>query len=329
MEIVFTKRYKINLIFSVVISSLAAVVTAFAVPYIMTDLYLKYNETQGLIAAMTFLALHLFITRRYRRRKKTARMPFNEESREILEDMVLFYKMLSRDDKYYFEKRVQIFLSEKKITGIGADIDDETKLLIASAAIIPVFKIEDWEYDKLEEILVYPDRFDDDYNFKTGERDVLGMVVHNTSSLIISKKELFKGFKNMGKYNTAIHEFIHKIDEEDGEIDGLPLMMLNKEELAEWRRIREIEMNKIKSGKSDLDADALQDEEEFLAIAGEYFFNNPDKMKEKNTDLYKILKKIFKQDTAALIKSEARMIFKTTPSSLRDATPPRRGIGGN
>jgi Mlc titration factor MtfA (ptsG expression regulator) len=310
MEIVFTKRYKINLIFSVVISSLTASVISFAVPYIITDLYLKYNETQGIIAVITFLTLHLFITRRYRRRKHIARIPFPVSSREILDDMVLFYKMLNAEDKYYFEKRVQIFLSEKKITGIDTDIDTKTKLLVASAAIIPVFKIDDWEYDKLGEILVYPDRFDDDYNFKTGERDILGMVVHNTSSLIISKKELFKGFKNMGRYNTAIHEFIHKIDEEDGEIDGLPVMMLNREELTEWKKIREIEIKKLKSGKSDLDWDDIQDSEEFLAVAGEYFFNNPNKMKEKNPELYKILKKIFKQDMAALIKSEARTIFR-------------------
>ena len=310
MEIVFTKRYKINLIFSVTISLLTASVIAFAVPYIIEDLYLKYNEIQGIIAVIIFLSLHLFITRRYRRRKKIINIPFPEESRQILSDMVLFYKMLNSDDKYRFEKKVQIFLSEKRITGIKTDIDDQTKLLIASAAIIPIFGIDDWEYDKLEEILVYPDRFDDDYNFKSGERDILGMVVHNTSSLIISKKELFKGFKHMGRYNTAIHEFIHKIDEEDGEIDGLPLMMLGKSELAEWKRIREIEIEKLKSGKSDLDRYALSDEEEFLAVAGEYFFNNPDKMKEKNPDLYKILKKIFKQDMAALIKAEARMIFR-------------------
>jgi Mlc titration factor MtfA (ptsG expression regulator) len=84
------------------------------------------------------------------------------------------------------------------------------------------------------------------------------------------------------------------IDEEDGEIDRLPVMMLNKEELAEWKRIREIEMAKLRSGRSDLNRDAIPEREEFLATAGEYFFNNPDKMKEKNPELYGILKKIFK-----------------------------------
>ncbi|MCL2154714.1 MAG: zinc-dependent peptidase [Leptospirales bacterium] len=100
----------------------------------------------------------------------------------------------------------------------------------------------------------------------------------------------------MGKSNAAIHEFIHKIDEVNGEIDGLPTMTLNKEELAEWKRIREIEMSKIKSGRSDLEFYDIPDEEEFLASAGEYFFNDPENMKERNPKLYGILRKIFKQE---------------------------------
>jgi hypothetical protein len=152
MEIVFTKRYKINLIFSVLISFLTASIISLAVPYIFKDFYLKYNEIQGIIALTVFLTLHLFITRKYRRRKKTVNMPFPEESKQILSEMILFYQMLNDEDKYFFEKKVQIFLSEHRITGIGTDIDTKTKLLIASAAIIPVFRIDDWEYNKLEEI---------------------------------------------------------------------------------------------------------------------------------------------------------------------------------
>jgi len=218
--------------------------------------------------------------------------------------------MLDNDDKYRFEKKVQIFLSEKKITGIETDVDNAARLLIASAAIIPVFKIEDWEYDTLGEILVYPDRFDYDYNFKSGNRDVLGMVVQHTSSLIISKKELFKGFSSMDGGNTAIHEFIHKIDEEDGDIDGLPVLMLNREQLAQWKSIRALEIKKIEEGKSDLDSYALSGESEFLAVAGEYFFELPERMKENSPDLYNIMKIIFRQDTASIIKAEALALFR-------------------
>lgn len=310
MEVVFTRRYKINLIFSLITSLTAAAFAAYVAEFLPGKFYPGAENPAGLVAAAVFLILHLFITGKYRKRRKTASIPFPEEWRRILSDLVFFYRMLGDDEKYYFEKKVQIFLSEKKITGIETEVDDSTKLLIASAAIIPVFKIEDWEYDTLNEILVYPDRFDHDYNFKSGDRDVLGMVVQYTSSLIISKKALFREFSSMDGGNTAIHEFIHKIDEEDGVIDGLPVLMLNRDELARWVRIRASEMKKLESGHSDLDSYALTGEVEFLAVAGEYFFENPGKMKEKSPELYNILRSIFKQDTASIIKSEALGIFR-------------------
>lgn len=310
MEAVFNRRYKINLLFSMIISLSAAAFAAYAAAFLSGKIYQGAENLTGIIAVSVFVFLHLSITGKYRKRKKTASIPFPEEWRRILSELVFFYRMLSDDEKYYFEKKVQIFLSEKIITGIETDVDDSTKLLIASAAIIPVYKIEDWEYDTLSEILVYPDRFDHDYNFKSGDRDVLGMVVQHTSSLIISKKALFRGFASMDGGNTAIHEFIHKIDEEDGVIDGLPVLILNREELARWVRIRASEMEKIESGRSDLDPYALNGEVEFLAVAGEYFFENPEMMKEKSPELYNILRSIFRQDTASIIKSEALGIFK-------------------
>ncbi len=310
MELVFTKRYKINLIFSLVISLSSAAFTAYASPYLLRNIFPGIENIGGIAAASVFVLLHLFITGKYRKRKKIVSVSFPEDWRSILSDLVLFYKLLSDDEKYCFEKKVQIFLAEKIITGIETEVDDSTKLLIASAAIIPVFKIDDWEYDTMGEILVYPDRFDHNYNFKSGERDVLGMVVQHTSSLIISKKELFRGFRSMEGGNTAIHEFIHKMDEEDGLIDGLPVLMLTKSELAEWKRIRSSEMELLESGKSDLDSYALTGEAEFLAVAGEYFFEHPEKMKERSPELYNIMKSIFKQDTASILKSEALRVFK-------------------
>ncbi len=310
MELILTRRYKINYLFSLIFSMTAAVFTALASPYLLRVLLPGIENISALLAASVFVILHLAITGKYRRRKKILSVPFPAEWRDILSELVLFYKTLGEEDRYYFEKKVQIFLSEKEITGIGTEIDDRTRLLVASAAIIPVFRIDDWEYDTLGEILVYPDRFDEDYNYSGAGRDVLGMVVQNTSSLIISKKELFRGFRSAGGGNAAIHEFIHKMDGEDGVIDGLPLMMLDREQLAQWREIRRSELEKLKSGSSVLDSYALTGEDEFLAVAGEYFFGHPEKIKEKSPELYNILKLIFRQDTASLIRSEALRLFR-------------------
>lgn len=306
---VYTKVYKVNYIISLIISIIFALITGYA-----GSLFLKDNpaaeEIHALLTAAVFISMHYFFTSKYRKRKKILLIPFPSEWRLILSEIVVFYCRLDEENKYFFEKKIQIFLSEKKITGIGTDIDDTTKLLIASAAIIPVFKIEDWEYHRLSEVLVYPDRFDEHFSFTDKNRDLLGMVVQNTSSLIISKKDLFKGFTSKEWDNTAIHEFIHKIDEEDGDIDGLPAVLLDRKNIREWKSVIASETDLIRRGMSDINSYALTGEAEFFAVAGEYFFKHPYRMKEKHPELYRIFKIIFRQDTASIIKSDALKLVR-------------------
>lgn len=315
MELIYTKAYKLNHILSLLISGLAGVITGY-----LCMIIFRYKATSVelhyLPAVSVFISMHYCFTSRYRKRKKILSVQFPEEWRAILTEMVEFYSLLDGNDKYYFEKKIQFFLSEKTITGIGTDIDDRTRLLIASAAIIPVFRIEDWEYHRLNEVLVYPDRFDEHFSFTDKNRDLLGMVVQNTSSLIISRKDLFRGFNHGGWDNTAIHEFIHKIDEEDGDIDGLPALLMDRKIFRLWKSTRENEKEMIRRGESDISSYALTGEAEFFAVTGEYFFNHPDIMKEKHPDLYKVLQMIFRQDTASIIKSDALRMIKIRKNKI-------------
>ena len=46
--------------------------------------------------------------------------------------------------------------------------------------------------------------------------------------MILSKQELRNGFANKtNKKNTAIHEFVHLLDKEDGSVDGVPEALLS------------------------------------------------------------------------------------------------------
>jgi MtfA peptidase len=261
-----------------------------------------------------FLLMNLFLTRKYRKRKKILLTPFPDGWENILINKVRYYAQLNEYDRYVFKKKVQVFLAEVKITGIGfnsknevtrAPVDDETEILIASAAVIPVFKIPDWEYDRLDEVIVYPGSFDEDFHISGGKRDILGMVTGRTSAVIISGKALADGFREKNGQNVALHEFIHKIDEEDGEIDGIPAFFLSRSELEYWKKTVEDEMDQIAKGRSDIDSYALKDRSEFFAVAGEYFFEKPQRMKENHPALYRLMCRMFRQDLAAAIYSEA------------------------
>jgi hypothetical protein len=117
-----------------------------------------------------------------------------------------------------FEKRVEHFLSAHKITGINAEVEDLDRMLIAAAAIIPVYRIPDWQYINLHEVLLYPGTFNADFEQGGSDRNIIGMV--GTGALqhmmVISKWQLRQGFINPhDARNTAIHEFVHLIDKMD------------------------------------------------------------------------------------------------------------------
>lgn len=303
MELLFTTRYKVNRIFSLVVSLLAAVVTAAAAERAGAPVINGIN-TVPVIAAAVFLLFNFYLTRKYRRRKKVLFAPFPDEWEAILAEKVGYYRKLNDDDSYVFRKKVQLFIDEVRITGVRADVDDELKILVAAAAVIPVFRIPDWEYNMLEEVLVYPGSFDDDFNLSGSRRDILGMVVNRTSSVILSRDALVSGFSRDDGENVALHEFMHKIDEGDGQIDGIPALFLSIDEQEHWKQVVEDEMEQLVNGGSDFNPYALTDSGEFFAVAGEYFFEKPQRMKEKHPSLYRIMCRMFRQDLASAIADE-------------------------
>src|SRR6187402_3670945 len=67
---------------------------------------------------------------------------FPEAWKEILKKRVGYYNRLSEEDQNLFHKKISDFLSEASISGVGVDIDDSIRLLVACSAIIPVFRFE-------------------------------------------------------------------------------------------------------------------------------------------------------------------------------------------
>ena len=270
---------------------------------------------------ITILSYYYFM-RVWIKRKKIVSKPFPDEWRQILYENVLYYQSLSDREKLQFEQKVQIFLSEKQITGINAEVDDKCRVLVASSAIIPIFSFPDWEYTELSEVLIYPDNFDDNYDFE-GSGNILGMVGIG-DSMILSKPALYHGFKHSNdKLNVGIHEYVHKIDEKDGTIDGVPGAMINDYKiLLEWNAVVEKETALLKEDKSDLNPYALTNKAEFFAVASEYFFENPAQLDKKHSSLYHVLEKIYRQDTRSRYKQILKSMVKGNKKPKRNKPCP-------
>ena len=236
----------------------------------------------GYIVFILFVAVVVFVfyrwaTRKKRRRKQILQTDFPAEWRKILNDRVGFYHTLkTEEDKTRFEKLIQLFLSEKRITGIDVEVDDLTRVLVASSAIIPIFGFRDWEYQNLGEVLIFPGSIK---KYKDQESDavaeVLGRVnpFQNDHYVTLSKPALESGFNDMAdRKNVGIHEFAHMLDQADGEIDGTPEAYLPDEWVEPWRELMYRKIKSIKRGESDIDDYGATSEAEFFAVVTEYFF---------------------------------------------------------
>jgi len=243
---------------------------------------------------------------------------FSKDWRAILTKKVAYYNNLTSDEKRRFEFKIQEFLNNVRITGISTTINDTDRLLVAASAIIPIFAFADWQYVNLREVLIYPNQFNQDFQTDGNEsRNILGMVGtgYMNGKMILSKRALRHGFENESdKKNTAIHEFVHLIDKADGNIDGIPSNLLEKQYTIPWIDLIKNKIDEIYEGQSDINPYGATNKSEFFAVISEYFFERPKLLKSKHPKLYELLERIFAQQmTDKVSKKKQRDIGRNDP----------------
>lgn len=262
------------------------------------------------LSVVVGVGVYAVMTRTLRRRRRILAQSFPPEWETILQRDVVFFRALSPEQRERFRRELQVFLGEKRITGVGLELDTTTRVLAATSAIIPIFGFPEWEWEQIREILIYPDRFDEDHAFEGDRpRRILGMVgtgVYNRL-MILSKPDLLAGFANAGdKRNVGLHEFAHLVDKSDGSIDGLPAVGLDRAAIGPWIELVRRKMDEMRRGDSDIDPYGLTNEAEFFAVATEYFFERPGVMERKHPELFAMLSRVFNQNLGARAASIAR-----------------------
>ena len=251
--------------------------------------------------------------RKYNLRAEILKTPFPENWRKLLQENVEFYQHLNEEQKIRFEKEIQVFLAEKRVTGIQTEIDDLTMVLVAASAVIPVFNFPEWEYEDLGEVLVYPTNFGFDFQM-SDQQNVSGMVGHGgvmDKVMILSKPSLIAGFRSQNdNHNVGIHEFAHLVDKADGHIDGLPSAYLKPALMQPWIELMHEYIQEINAGRTDFNPYGGTKPEEFFAVASEYFFESPEEMKQKHPELYSFMTEIYQQENQHLFRSAMKDIFR-------------------
>lgn len=252
-----------------------------------------------MLYTLVFILLLVFVVYVFYKKYSRRIEEFPNHWHSILLKEVKYYKNLKPGEQKRFQTRMMQFLSEVYMDSVGFEIEELDKILIASSAVIPVFSFAEWHYPTLSGIILYPDNFNEDFQFsdQSKSKRIAGVVGTGRleKKMILSRKALYHGFKNANdKRNTAIHEFVHLIDKMDDNVDGIPEVLMQNAYTIPWLKLVHDEMEAINKDASDIRAYGGTKQAEFFAVASEYFFENPKLMKRKHPELYKMMADCFR-----------------------------------
>src|SRR6516165_3029941 len=107
----------------------------------------------------SWIATMTLFSKQVRRRHLLAE-PFPEEWRPLLHQSVLLYQLLPESEQLRLCEIVRILIAEKYWEGCaGLEITEEIQLTVAANAGILLFGFDDYYFDELQTILLYPGGF--------------------------------------------------------------------------------------------------------------------------------------------------------------------------
>jgi MtfA peptidase len=250
----------------------------------------------GLLGLWAGVGLHRALGLRAERRRALLATPFPEAWRRFLRERCDPYERIPAGLRGRFEDDLRLFVAEKRITGVGIEASEELKLLVAASAVTLSLGWPDYEWDRLTEVLLYPQDFDRDYGFEVRE---LSGQAHGWGTVILSAPALLESFAHPDDgYHVGIHEFAHLVQVDQSRFAEIPVG-LGAAGSREWAGLVRAEMDRLRRGKSVLDPYAGENASEFLAVAVEAFFEMPLALRARHREVYEILAAYFRQDPAA------------------------------
>jgi Mlc titration factor MtfA (ptsG expression regulator) len=265
-----------------------------------------------LIIAIAFAAVAAVLLRRRARVQRLCQLadkPLEPELLNLLRQHMPLYERMPSELQQRLQGLVNVFVNDKNFFGSGGlEITDEMRLAVAGNACLLLLNRDDPCFPGSATILLYPD------TIVTPAVEYDGPVVRKTTSarlgeswhrgpVILSWADVLRGVSNPDDgQNVVIHEFAHKLDEENESMNGLPVLRehadypewarVMSEEFAELIKRVERNRNKVLSGYGSTSP------AEFFAVASEVFFEQGKRMQDRLPKLYTQLEQYYGVDTA-------------------------------
>ncbi len=267
----------------------------------------------GLLVLALFGLSVIFLVRRARRSARWERLmtePLPEEWERILKQNVPLYSRLPNAVQRQLRGLINIFVYEKRFEGCGGlEITDEIRVTVAAQACILLLNRKTDFYPRLSSILVYPGAYvakevwRTPAGFEVEEESVRLGESWDSGTVVLAWDNVTHGAGDWKDgHNVVLHEFAHRLDQQDGTADGAPILE-QRSRYVSWARTpsREFEQlqKRVRRGrKTVMDEYGATDPAEFFAVATETFFEKSRQMKKKHPELYSELRSYYKLDPA-------------------------------
>ena len=247
------------------------------------------------------------------RRNQLANQQFSEEWLRIIEKNVPLYNILPSEEKAELQGHIPIFIGEKQFEGCGGlEITDEIKVTIAAQACMLLLHRKTDYYPGLSSVLVYPQAFiarrarhlasgavAEDPQILLGQSWRQGSIVLSWDDIRHGAADIHNG------HNVVFHEFAHQIDSSGGKGDSSAVLRDRSSYIA-WARVLQKDYEKLRRAAAGdrptfLSKYAAANPAEFFAVATEYFFEKPRRLKEIHPDLYAELRQFYQQDPVSYL----------------------------
>ena len=218
-----------------------------------------------------------------------------------------FLDHLDPTDRAHLREMALAFLASKQFHGAqGLELDDDMLLAIALQACLPVLHIGLQAYDGWVGVIVYPGDFliprrivDEAGVLHEYEDEVLGEAWEGGPVLL----SWFAGEDGPAGINVVIHEFAHKLDMENGGVDGLPRLRpgMSRHVWAEafGKAYEDFCAEVDRGGETAIDPYGTEHPGEFFAVVSEVFFEDPLVLRGRFPAVYDQLVHFYGMDPAA------------------------------
>ncbi len=244
----------------------------------------------------------------WRRYRLNAR-PKNAETHEIVAHALTPFADWPAEIQKKVVDDTAIMVHEKHWEGCnGLQLTQEMKLIVAAQAAMMLIGIQDYYFDGVRTILLYPASFrrSTSDGLLVGDAPRIGEAWHR-GPIVLSWEDL--RLISPGR-NVVVHELAHHLDGLDGDIGGSPILPTSAAQ-SEWERVTKAEHAKLvdvlnRGGTSYLDPYAATNRAEFFAVSSEVFWEDPLGLKQHHPELFACLINFYRVDPSEWRKSKSK-----------------------